>query len=70
MKYNNYHKHSMYSNIKSLDVVCKPIEYINRAKELDGDKAIYFSTEHGYQGNVYEAHSLCKTNNIIKERLI
>ena len=64
MRYNNYHKHSMYSNIKSLDVVCKPIEYINRAKELDGDKAIYFSTEHGYQGNVYEAHSLCKTNNI------
>lgn len=64
MRYNNYHKHSMYSNIKSLDVVCKPIEYINRAKELNGDKAIYFSTEHGYQGNVYEAHSLCKTNNI------
>ena len=64
MRYNNYHKHSMYSNIKSLDVVCKPIEYINRAKELDGDKAIYFSTEHGYKGNVYEAHSLCNTNNI------
>lgn len=64
MRYNNYHKHSMYSNIKSLDVVCKPIEYINRAKILDGDKAIYFSVEHGYQSNVYEAHSLCIENNV------
>ena len=64
MKYNNYHKHSMYSNIKSLDVVCKPIEYINRAKELDGDKAILFTTNHGFQGNVHEYYTLAKENNI------
>lgn len=64
MRYNNYHRHSMYSNIKSLDVVCKPIEYIERAKELDGDNAIYFSIEHGYQSNVYEAHELCLMHNI------
>ena len=55
-RYNNYHRHSSYSNIKSLDCVVKPIDYIKRAKELDGDKAIYFTTEHGYQGNIYEAH--------------
>jgi DNA polymerase III alpha subunit len=54
----------MYSNVRSLDVICKPIEYINRAKELDGDKAIYFTTEHGYQGNIFETHTLCKNNNI------
>lgn len=56
---NNYHSHKTYSNIKSLDVVAKPIEYIIRAIELDGKEAIYFTTEHGYQGNVYEAHTLC-----------
>ena len=63
-RYHNYHKHTMYSNVRSLDVICKPIEYINRAKELDGDKAIYFTTEHGYQGNIFETHTLCKNNNI------
>ena len=35
MRYNNYHKHDMYGNIKSLDAVVKPIEYVERAKELD-----------------------------------
>lgn len=59
MRCNNYHSHKIYSNIKSLDVVAKPIEYIVRAIELDGKDAIYFTTEHGYQGNVYEAHTLC-----------
>lgn len=64
MRYNNYHKHDMYGNIRSLDVVVKPIEYIQRAKELDGDKAIFFSTNHGYQGNIYEYYSLCKDNGV------
>ena len=64
MRYNNYHKHTSYSNIKSLDVVTKPIEYIERAIELDGENAIYFSTEHGYQGNIYESYSLCKERNV------
>ena len=63
-RYNNYHKHDMYSNIKSLDCVVKPIEYIERAKELDGDKAIFFSTNHGYQGNMHEYYTLCKEHNI------
>ena len=45
-KCNNYHSHKMYSNVKSLDVVAKPIEYIVRAIELDGKEAIYFRSRH------------------------
>lgn len=63
-RYVNYHKHTMYSNIKSLDCVVKPIEYILRAKELDGDKAIYSTLEHGYVGNVYEAYTLCQQQGV------
>lgn len=63
-RYNNYHKHTHYSNLRSLDVIVKPIDYINRIKELDKDKGIYFTTEHGYQGNVYEAYTLCKENGL------
>ena len=58
MRYNNYHKHSHYSNIRSLDCVSKPEDYIKRAVEL-GHTA-YFTTEHGYQGNIYEAYTLCQ----------
>ena len=63
-RYNNYHKHTMYSNIRSLDCITKPIEYINRAKELDGDKAIYFTGEHGWQGDIFSSYSLCKEHNV------
>lgn len=58
MKYNNYHKHTHYSNIKTLDCVVKPEDYCKRAKELGHD--IYFTTEHGWQGNIYEAVTLCQ----------
>ncbi len=58
MKYENYHKHTHYSNIKTLDCVVKPEDYMKRAVEL-GHKT-YFTTEHGYQGNIYEANTLCK----------
>ena len=56
-RYNNYHKHTHYSNISTLDVVVKPSDYINRAKELG--HTTYFTTEHGFQGNIFEAHKLC-----------
>lgn len=62
MRYNNYHKHTMYSNLRTLDCVSKPIDYINRAKELG--HTTYFSTEHGYQGNIFEAHTLCQANDL------
>lgn len=64
MRYNNYHKHTCMSNIRSLDCVVQPIEYIKRAKELDGDKAIYFTTEHGWQSDIFTAYTLCKENNV------
>lgn len=62
MRYNNYHKHTMYSNLRTLDCISKPIDYINRAKELG--HTTYFTTEHGYQGNIFEAHTLCQDNDL------
>ena len=62
MRYNNYHKHTMYSNLRTLDCVSKPIDYINRAKELGHNT--YFTTEHGYQGNIFEAYTLCQENDL------
>lgn len=58
MRYNNYHKHTHYSNIRTLDCVSKPEDYIKRAVELG--HTTYFTTEHGYQGNIYEAQTLCE----------
>ena len=62
MRYNNFHKHTMYSNLRTLDCVSKPIDYINRAKELG--HTTYFTTEHGYQGNIFEAYTLCQDNDL------
>ena len=62
MRYNNYHKHTCYSNLRTLDCVSKPIDYIKRAKELGHNT--YFTTEHGWGGNIWEAYRLCKENNI------
>lgn len=57
-RYNNYHKHTHYSNIKTLDCISKPEDYIKRAVELG--HTTYFTTEHGFQGNIYEANTLCE----------
>lgn len=57
-RYVNFHKHTHYSNIRSLDCVVKPEDYMKRAVEL-GHKE-YVTTEHGYQGNIYEAYTLCQ----------
>lgn len=45
-----------------MDVQASPIDYINRAKEL-GHTA-YFTTEHGCNGNAWEAYDLCKKNDL------
>lgn len=58
MRYNNYHKHTHYSNIRTIDSIAKPIDYIKRAKELGHNS--YFTTEHGFQGNIFEANTLCE----------
>jgi DNA polymerase III alpha subunit len=52
----------MYSNLRTLDCISKPIDYINRAKELG--HTTYFTTEHGYQGNIFEAQTLCNEHDL------
>lgn len=60
--YHNYHKHTHESNIRTIDCVVKPIDYIDRIKELG--YGYYFTTEHGWCGNFLETFDLCKKNNI------
>ena len=62
VRYNNYHKHTYYSNICTLDVVTSPEDYMKKAVELG--HTTYFSTEHGYIGNIYEAKTLCEKYNL------
>ncbi|EPB8173106.1 PHP domain-containing protein [Clostridium perfringens] len=62
MRYNNYHKHTHYSNLSTQDVIVKPEHYIKRAKELG--HTTYFTTEHGWGGNIFEAYELCHQNNL------
>lgn len=57
-RYINFHKHTHYSNLRSLDCISKPEDYMKRAVEL-GHKE-YVTTEHGFQGNIYEAYTLCQ----------
>lgn len=57
-RYNNYHKHDMYGNVCSMDVVVKPEDYCKRAKELGHN--ILFTTNHGMQGNLFESYTLAQ----------
>ena len=61
-RYHNYHKHTYYSNLRTLDCVTSPEAYMKRAVEL-GHTA-YFTGEHGFQGNLYEAQTLCEKYNL------
>lgn len=60
--YCNYHKHTHASNISTLDCVVKPEEYMQRAVELGHTE--YFTTEHGYQGNIFDVYTLCQKYNL------
>ena len=62
MRYNNYHRHDHYSNIRTPDVIVKPQDYINRIIELG--HTTYFTTNHGCSGNIFEAYDLCKKQNL------
>ena len=57
-RYINYHKHTYYSNLRTLDTITSPEAYMKRAIEL-GHKE-YVTTEHGFQGNLYETQTLCE----------
>lgn len=61
-RYNNYHKHTYYSNLRTLDCIVSPEEYIKRAVELG--HTTYFTGEHGFQGNLFETQTLCEKYNI------
>ena len=56
--YHNYHKHTHYSNLRTLDCVVKPEDYMKRAVELG--HTTYFTGEHGFQGNLFESQTLCE----------
>jgi len=60
--YQNYHKHTSYSNIFTPDSAVMPEDYAKRAIEL-GHK-ILCSVEHGYQGNYYEVYDIAKKYNL------
>ena len=62
MEYINYHKHTHYSNIRTLDSIAKPEDYMKRAVELG--HTVYSTCEHGFQGNLYEAQTLCEKYNL------
>lgn len=57
MRYNNYHKHTHKSNIFSPDTHIKIEDYMKRMKELGHN--IYFTTEHGFGGDIFEARKYC-----------
>lgn len=61
-RYNNYHKHDHYSNIRTPDVIVKPEDYMRRAVELG--HTTYFTTNHGCSSNPLEAYDLCKKYNL------
>lgn len=57
-RYENYHKHTWWSNVRITDCVVSIEEYMQRAVSL-GHK-IYFTTEHGWQGNIPLSFTLCQ----------
>jgi len=61
-RYNEYHKHCHESNKTTPDCVVKPIDYINRAKELG--HTTYFTTQHGWTGQYLAAYDLCQQNEL------
>lgn len=61
-EYYNYHKHTHKGNVKTLDCIVKASDYIARA--IDLGHTAYFTTEHGFQGDIFEAFTLCQQNGL------
>ena len=62
-RYNNYHKHSDFSNLfGGVDSCVKAKHYVDRILELGEQN--YFTTEHGYGGDIFEGRTLCDSNNL------
>jgi len=60
--YQNYHKHSMYTNVLIVDSATYPEEYAQRAVELG--HGIISSCEHGYQGRYIESFEMDEKYNL------
>lgn len=61
-EYEAYHKHTYYSNVFTSDSTVSLSDYANRAKKY-GQKVLC-SLEHGWQGNYYQAYTICKANDL------
>lgn len=59
-EYLNYHKHSHLSNVFTPDSTVQQKAYIDRIIELGDAHPVYFTTEHGYGGDIFEATTLCE----------
>ncbi len=62
MRYENLHKHTMYSNIMTPDSIITVEDIAKRAVEL-GHKSLS-TVEHGYAGNVFEYYDVAKKYNL------
>ena len=60
--YQNYHKHSMYTNVIMIDSCTYPKEYAERARQLG--HGIISSVEHGYAGRYIESYELAQEYNL------
>lgn len=58
MTFQNYHRHTYYTNIIIPDSACSIEEYAIRAKELG--HGILSSMEHGWQGKYFETYEIAK----------
>lgn len=60
--YQNYHRHSHYTNPRISDSAVTNLDYAIRAKELG--HSILSSCEHGWQGNYFECYDLAKQHDL------
>lgn len=60
--FQNYHRHTHYTNPKISDSIAKNEDYAKRAVELG--HGIISSCEHGYQGRYIECHKLAQEHNL------
>lgn len=60
--YQNYHKHTMYSNLRVADSAATYQDYVNRIKELE--QTILSSCEHGFQGHHILVNDIAKANDL------
>lgn len=58
----NYHRHSMYTNVRISDSTATPKDYAIRAKELG--HGVLSSCEHGWQGNYFSTVTTAKEFNL------